>query len=186
MSRGFTIAAALLVLSTAWMLMGASPASAAKKKRGCARVHAVPQATTLPGAFQAVLCLINRERASRRLSALRRSAELTRAATDHSADMVAGQFFAHQSLDGATPRQRVLRTGYFRGAAGGSVEEALACGWAQLSTPKALVASLMGNPAHQSILLNPSLRDIGIGLVLGAPEPGMAGGATLTLDVARR
>ena len=185
MSRGFTIAAALAVLSTC-MLMGASPASAAKKKRGCARVLAVPQATTLPQAYQAVLCLINQERARRRLSALRRSAELTRAATDHSTDMVASRFFAHESLDGATPLERVLRSGYFRGRAGGPVEEALACGWAQLSTPRALVASLMSSPAHQRTLLNRSLRDIGVGLVLGAPQPGMPGGATLTLDIARR
>ena len=188
MSRGFTIAAALAVLSIC-MLMGASPASAAKKKPGCARVLAVPQATTLPQAYRAVLCLINQERARRRLSALRDSAELTRAATGHSTDMVAGRFFAHESLDGATPRERVLRSGYFRGragGAGGAVEEALACGWAQLSTPRALVASLMSSPAHQRTLLSRSLRDIGVGLVLGAPQPGMAGGATLTLDLARR
>ena len=184
MSRGFKIATALAALSTC-MLLGAGPASAAKKKRDCARVFAIPQATTLPQAQAAILCLINRERARRRTSALRISAPLTQAALDHSADMVASQFFAHDSLDGASPRQRVLRTGYFGGGAG-AVQETLACGWAQLSTPKALVESLMGSPAHQGVLLDRRLRDIGIGLVLGAPQPGMAGGATLTLDLARR
>ena len=45
----------------------------------------------------------------------------------------------------------------------------------------------MSSPQHQSLLLSRSLRDIGIGLVLGGPQPGVgAGGATLTINVARR
>jgi len=185
MARRFAIATALGVLFTL-MVGGAGPASAAKKKRGCARVAVVPTAKTLPQSYNAVLCLINRERARRRVSALRSSAELTRAAVDHSTDMVARKFFAHENLDGVTPRERVLRSGYFRGNAGGEVQEALACGWRQLSTPKALVAALMRSPTHQSILLSRSLRDVGVGLVLGGPQPDFAGGATLTLDLARR
>jgi uncharacterized protein YkwD len=189
MPRRFTIATALAVLFTS-MLGSAGPASAAAKNkkplRACAGAFAIPTAGTLPRAHDAVLCLINRQRARRRVSALRRSAELTRAAVAHSTDMIDRQYFAHQSLDGAMPRQRVLRSGYFRGAAGGTVEETLAAGWQQLSTPKALVASLMRSKSHKTILLSRSLRDVGIGLVLGAPQPGMAGGATLTLDLARR
>jgi len=180
MARRLTVATALAVLLTC-MVGGASPALAAKKKRACAAASAIPRATTLPRAYDAVLCLVNQERARRRLKALRHSAELTRAALDHSADMVSRQYFDHTSLDGATVRQRVLRAGY-----SGSVEEALAVGWAQLSTPRSLVALLMRSPSHKSILLNRALRDVGIGLVLGAPQPGYAGGATLALDVGRR
>ncbi len=186
MRRRFTIATALAVLFTC--MLGAATVSAAAKHRGCARVSAIPNATTLPQAQEAVLCLVNHERARRRLSGLRSSTQLTRAALGHSTDMVSQEYFAHDSLDGSTLRQRVLRTGYLRGSAAGTLEETLACGWVQLSTPKALVASLMSSPTHRSTVLNPSLRDIGIGLVLGAPrsQPGMAGGATLTLDFARR
>jgi len=184
MSRGFTMAAALIVLLTC-MLWGATPASA--KKRGCTRASAAPSATTLPQAYAAVLCLINQKRASRRLLSLRASAPLTQAAVDHSRDMVARQYFAHDSLEGETVRERVLRSGYFAGNSGGAVEEALACGWMQLSSPKSLVAMLMRSPRHQSILLSRSLRDIGIGFVLGGPQPRVgAGGATLTINVARR
>lgn len=187
MTRRLTTATLLAVLLTC-MFGAAGPASAEKKKRGCAGVSALPSAETLPQAYGAVLCLINKERARRRVAALQSSAHLTRAAVGHSTDMVARRYFAHASLDGATPRQRVLRAGYFRGSAGGSgmVEEALACGWAQLATPEALVASLMRSASHRSILLSRGLRDVGIGLVLGAPQPGMADGATLTLDFARR
>ena len=101
--------------------------------------------------------------------------------------MVSRRYFGHQSLEGQTPRQRVLQSGYFRGHATGMIEEVLACGWAHLSTPRALVASLMRSRSHQSILLSRRLRDVGIGLVLGGPQqlPGFSG-ATLTLDVGRR
>jgi uncharacterized protein YkwD len=187
MARRVGLATALAVLFTC-MVGGASPAAAAKKrKRACAAVSAVPQETTLSRAYDAVLCLVNQERARRGLRALRRSAELTQAAVDHSSDMVTRRYFAHASLEGETARERVLRTGYFRGSANGKVEEALAVGWAQLSTPRALVSNLMRSPSHQSILLSRRLRDVGIGLVLGAPQPqpGLSG-ATLTLTVARR
>jgi uncharacterized protein YkwD len=182
MARRFMIAAALAVLSIC-LLAEASLASAAKK-RGCAHVSAVPRAASLPQSEDAILCLINEERAKRRVSTLRRSTELTQAARDHSTDMVSRQYFAHESLDGATPRERVLRSGYFRGSARGTVEEALAWGWGERSAPTALVTLLMDSAPHRSILLNRGVRDIGVGLVLGAP--GMEGGATLTLDAGRR
>jgi uncharacterized protein YkwD len=184
MSRRFTIAAALAVLFTC-MLGGAAPASA--KKRGCAGASALPSAAGLPQSSSALLCLINRQRARHRLRALRASAQLTQAATGHSTDMVAHQYFAHESLDGGTPRQRVLQSGYFAGNAGGVVQEALACGWMQLATPKSLVALLMSSSQHRGILLDRGLRDVGVGFVLGGPQPvGSPGGVTLTLDLARR
>lgn len=190
MPRRVLIATAVALLITC-MPGSAGPASAAAKKvnqRACTEADAVaiPTSTTLPRAYDAILCLINRERARRRASPLRSSGQLTRAAAGHSTDMIARQYFAHESPDGATPRQRVLRAGYFRGRAAGTVKEALAIGWAQLSTPHALVASLMRAASHRSILLSRRLRDVGIGLILGAPQPAMAGGVTLTLDFARR
>jgi uncharacterized protein YkwD len=166
-------------------LLAAAPASAAAKRR-CVGASVAPKQTTLPRAYAAVLCLVNRERARRGVRALRESALLARAASDHSLDMVSQQYFDHEGMDGSTPRQRVLRTGYFRGAGGGAVEEALACGWMQLSTPKALVANLMRSSTHRSILLDRRLRAVGVGLVLGGPDASMAGGATLTLDFASR
>ena len=186
MARRLSVATALAVLITS-MAAVASPASAAKKRqRACAGASTIPSSTTLARAYDGVLCLVNRERTKRGLRALRRSSELTQAASDHSTDMVSRQYFDHTNLDGETVRERVLRTGYFRGGRAGIVEEALAVGWAQLSTPRSLVAMLMRSRSHAAIVLNRRLRDIGVGLVLGAPQPGYAGGATLTLDVARR
>jgi len=180
MTRGFGVAAALAVLFTCTFAAG--PAIA-KKKRGCAGAYAIPAAATLERANGTILCLINAQRAARGASKLRSSAPLTSAAVGHSTDMVTSKFFGHDGLDGLTPRQRVARAGH---AAAGSVEEALAAGWAQLATPQSLVAALMRSATHRSILLDRRMRYIGVGLVLGGPQAGPAGGATLTLDLAHR
>jgi hypothetical protein len=44
----------------------------------------------------------------------------------------------------------------------------------------------MASQTHRGVLLGRLSRDVGIGLVLGAPTIDMPGGATLTLDFARR
>ncbi len=181
MTRGFRVATALVVLSTCTFAAG--PAHAAKK-RGCSGASKVPTAATLEQANATVLCVVNAERARRGVRALRSSAPLTQAAVGHSTDMVTSKFFAHVSLDGLTPRQRAARAGY---GVAGWVEETLAVGWAYLSTPRALVGAMLRSPTHRTILLNRRLREVGVGLVLGAPQrTTAAGGATLTLDFARR
>jgi uncharacterized protein YkwD len=183
LSRGVTTAAAAVVLFVG--LVGSADAAAAAGTPGCARAGAVPSAATLSQSRAAILCLINTERARRGVRRVRAVAQLSKAALAHSADMVAEDYFSHVSPDGGTARQRVLRSGYFRGAAG-EVDEALACGWQRLATPRQLVRALMGSRVHREILLNRRTRDVGVGLVLGAPTFDAPGGATLTLDFARR
>ncbi len=181
MSRGVTVATAMVVLFGCWL----GNASAASARDGCARAGAVPEAAELTQSFDALLCLMNAERARRGARALRVSAALSSVAVAHSTEMVVGNYFSHIGLDGRTARQRVLASGYFKGGSG-QVDEALALGWRQRSTPRRLVRMLMGSRAHRSILLDRRNRDVGIGLVLGAPTLDLPGGATLTLDFARR
>ena len=59
-------------------------------------------------------------------------------------------------------------------------------GWQSRSSPQQFVRMLMSSRVHRSILLSRRARDVGIGLVVGAPTIDMPGGATLTLDFARR
>ena len=40
----------------------------------------------------------------------------------------------------------------------------------------------MHSPPHRHVLLDSSLRDVGIGIVLGVPRPPGRGGATYTAD----
>jgi uncharacterized protein YkwD len=181
MSRGVTIATAVVVVLACWLGI----AGAASAQAGCARAAALPKAATLAQSDDAVLCLINAERARHGLRALRASSPLYNAAVAHSSDMVAEDYFDHVSPDGKTARQRVLSSGYFRRGAG-EVDEALALGWQQRATPRELVRALMASQQHRSILLDRRNRDVGVGLVLGAPTLDMPGGATLTLDFARR
>lgn len=181
MSRGVTVATTVAVL-VGWWLGNAGPAGA---QAGCARADAVPSAAALAQSGDAVLCLINAERTRRGVRALRVSPALSKAAVAHSSDMVAQDYFSHVSPGGRTARQRVLRSGYFQRGAG-QVDEAIALGWQQRSTPRALVRMLMGSQVHRSILLDRRNRDVGVGLVLGAPTLDLPGGATLTLDFARR
>ena len=180
MSRGVTLATAIVVLLGCWV--GTTGAAA---QAGCARAAAATKSDTLAQSNEAILCLINHERTRRGLRAVRLSAPLSRAALAHSTDMVAHNYFAHESLDGRTARQRVLKTGYFKGGAG-RVDEALALGWQERSSPRQLMRSLMNSQTHRRVLLGRLSRDVGIGLVLGAPTIDMPGGATLTLDFARR
>lgn len=181
MSRGVTVATAVVVLLGCWV--GTTGAAAAQG--GCARAAAATKSTTLTQSNDAILCLVNTERTRRGLRAVRLSSPLSSAAIAHSTDMVARGYFAHVSPDGKTARQRVLNTGYFKGGAGW-VDEALALGWQARSSPRQLVRMLMKSRIHRSILLNRRARDVGIGLAVGAPMMDMPGGATLTLKFSRR
>lgn len=177
MLRSTAIACAIVALALCGL--GTAGASAKSSSGSChgAYVVAVDDAT-LRTASDAVLCLVNRERATRGLGAIRASGQLGSAATSHSGDMVASKYFSHTSLDGQGVAQRVSRTGYPWTA----VAETLAYGAGKRSTPFRLVATMMRSGEHRSILLDRHYREVGVGLVLGAPTPKGAGAAsTLTL-----
>jgi uncharacterized protein YkwD len=103
-----------------------------------------------------VLDLINEERASSGLNALTRDSRLDTAARLHSADMACSNYFAHDSLDGSTPWDRIRRQGYEYWSAA----ENIAAGYA---TPADVVAGWMGSSGHKANILNPNLTQIGIG-----------------------
>ena len=150
---------------------------------GCAAAAAVPgdSAGRLQAA-RAVVCLVNRERTSRGLRALRLSGQLSAAARAHSADMVARGYFAHDSPAGDTLTTRLQRSGYAASHPGYDVGEALA--WGQQASPGALMAALMRSTVHRHVLLDAGGHDLGIGLTLGAPAGGVTGpSSTLVLDV---
>ena len=181
MGRRIAVVASIVL---AGLTVGTSTAAAAKA--GCAGASAAPRDATLGRAGGAILCLVNVERRRRGVPRVRASRELGRAAQAHSRDMVARGFFGHVSPEGETVRQRVVRTGYVRRGRG-EIEETL--GWSAgtaLSSPRQFVELLMRSAAHRRILLDRSFRDIGVGLVLGAPATAMPGSATLTLNFGRR
>jgi uncharacterized protein YkwD len=129
-----------------------------------------------------VLCLINAQRHSHGLSALRLDASLSRAARGHSRDMVRRRYFSHTTPEGFSFVQRIRATGYLSGASRWLVGENLAWGWRDRSSAHRIVRAWMHSPPHREEILEPSFREVGIGIVAGVPRPLPAGGATYTTD----
>ncbi|MEA2188873.1 MAG: hypothetical protein QOK16_3884 [Solirubrobacteraceae bacterium] len=133
-----------------------------------------------------ILCLVNRERTTRGLTAVRVSQQLSQSALAHTKDMVEHRFFGHGDSAGLNFRQRVARSGYVRNSST-YIAETLAWGSFQWATPEGLMGSLMSSPPHKRAILDGRFRDIGVGLIDAVPFPQLAdAGATLTLQFGRR
>lgn len=182
MIRGSAIAGAI----AAMVLCGTGSGTAFAAESECAQAASVADSTTLQQASDAVLCLVNGERARRGRAPLRASRLLYRSAQAHSRDMVVRRYFSHVAPNGMNTRQRISRSGYLGGRSACKVAETITWGTEGQGTPAELVRSFMNSPGHRRILLDRRYRDIGVGLVLGAPVSDMGDGATLTLDFGRR
>jgi uncharacterized protein YkwD len=123
---------------------------------------------------------LNRSRAAHHVAPLHADARLARAARGHSRDMVALGYFEHVSPSGDDLRSRVTRTGWVRGRHRWRLAETLAWGAGPLRTPRAIVDAWLHSPPHRRIVLDPRLRDVGVGVVAGTP--GHGSGLTYTAD----
>ncbi len=168
-----TTAAGLLAV----VAFAASPAGASAAP-SCAGADAAPAETGLAATADSTLCLLNAERARRRLAPLTRNALLDAAAIRQSRDMVARQYFAHESPGGTDATDRIRATGYLRGAAAWIVGENLAWGTGSLATPRGIVTAWMTSPGHRQNVLRARYREIGLGIVAGNPQDADGGGAT--------
>ena len=99
--------------------------------------------------------------------------------------MVKRNYFAHVSKSGTDFVTRLTRTGYLRGARAWTVGENLAWGSGKRSTPREIVAAWMNSPGHRANILQRRFREIGIGVVFGAPRRASSTAATYTTDVRR-
>jgi uncharacterized protein YkwD len=151
----------------------------------CSGTDAPPRAGAVAPQARATVCLINAARADHGLAPLHATGALARAASALSRDMVSEGFFSHVEPGGATPAQRIQRTGYLSGVSDWRVGETIAWGTGSDATPAAIVRSWLRSPGHRAILLDGRYDDVGIGIALGAPGHG-AGGATVTADLGAR
>ena len=181
----FDVPRLLIAVALAACVVAVLPSAAADAKgrrSACANANVQPARGNIADVRAAVLCLHNRERASRGLPRLKESAKLRRAAQGHSGDMVAGRFFAHESRSGADMAERILRTGYADGQ-GWSLGENIAWGTGQLATAAEIQRAWMESPGHRANILRRRFREIGIGIAIGAPvDAGGLEGATYTAD----
>jgi uncharacterized protein YkwD len=148
----------------------------------CAGADLVPAATDLVQVSAATLCLINQQRAVAGEAPLQANAALTTAASSHSAEMVALDYFSHVSPSGQAPLDRVVAAGYGGPEAALSVAENIAAVDSP-ATPTAVVAMWMNSPGHRANILNAVYADSGIGVTPGTPASlDIVGGATYTQD----
>ena len=147
-------------------------ASGSASATGCANSEVQVSGLSQIEMESSVDCLINEERATRGLAALRPNDELRRAALDHSNEMVAQSYFEHTSPAGVTFVHRIVAAGYPDRARSWSVGENLLWGSKELSTPQSVVTEWMNSPKHRANLLAERFREIGTAAVLGTPESG--------------
>jgi uncharacterized protein YkwD len=160
----------------------AAASTAASVTGACADAGLVPEPDNLALISAATLCLINEQRAAAGVASLRANAALAAAASSHSVEMVALDYFDHVSPSGEAPIDRAVAAGYLRPGAAGGVGENIAA-VDDPATPAAAVAIWMGSAEHRANILDPDYRDSGIGVTPGIPAILAAGsGATYTQD----
>ena len=93
---------------------------------------------------------------------------LDRVAQEHAEDMLARSYFGHRTLEGRSPSERALAAGYASGIGENLVEQ-------RFSVEEALEA-WWNSPDHRRNILDPSCREMGLGLALGAGYDAAPGG----------
>lgn len=121
----------------------------------------VPAVPGLSAAEQQMLNLVNQERTSRGLAALKADLELTRLARLKSQDMINLNYFAHQSPTYGSPFDMMRAAGISYRTAGENLAGA--------SSVERAHNALMNSPGHRANILNSSFTHVGIGAVSGGP-----------------
>ena len=145
------------------------PASDIPNNAYCADVVSWP--TTAIDAEAQVLVLVNERRAAGATcgsygykgptTALTMNGALRCAARKHNKDMIANKFFSHTGTGPTTPWQRIASAGYgaYKAAA-----ENIAAGQ---TTPAAVVNGWMNSSGHCKNIMDPGLKEIGVGYAAG-------------------
>jgi len=149
---------------------------------------AVASAATVPTKNeQAVIDLVNAERTKRDLPALVVSEILVRSARGHSTQMANKKYFSHDSYNGESFSKRIIRYGYTRsGYSSWRVGEDIAWGTNIFSTPVAIVQSWMGSSAHRAVILDPKVKELGVGRAFTSSFKGQQNVTLYTLDTGAR
>ncbi|HVX32497.1 MAG TPA: CAP domain-containing protein [Solirubrobacterales bacterium] len=162
------------------------PAAGVAAGAPCGRSTAAPRQLTLHQMRTSELCLINRVRAHYGLRRLVFNRSLRDAATGHSDSMVAHHYFGHEGPGGSMD-SRISRTGYLHRARAFAVGENIGGGpGRRYGSPKAVFEEWMHSPPHRANILDPSYRDVGVGVARGYPTGAGAGSATYTVDFGAR
>jgi uncharacterized protein YkwD len=184
---------AILLAAAAMLTALAQPGSARAAGENCAGANTPLLSgdnASLRKNEAAILCLTNAMRKAHDLDPavagvqapprLVRNDQLALAARKHSKDMAARDYFSHDAPapNGVTLQDRVTKEGY---CSVGCTLIAENIGWASgAPTPRQIVDLWMASEGHRANILNPGLREIGIGLAFGTPSKDLPTGGTFT------
>ncbi|MFJ6852846.1 sigma-70 family RNA polymerase sigma factor [Streptomyces sp. NPDC091271] len=115
-----------------------------------------PKASSAPSVADEVIALVNNERAKEGCAPVSGNSLLAKAASRHSADMVARDYFSHTSPDGTDPGARITAAGYRWSTYGENIAKGQ-------PTAAAVMDSWMNSSGHRANILNCAFKEIGIG-----------------------
>jgi|RhiMetdeSRZDD1v2_1073273.scaffolds.fasta_scaffold1598157_1 uncharacterized protein YkwD len=167
-------------------VVGALVVAPASASAGCKHARTHPSQLSRVEVKRTTLCLLNHQRKLHGRRALDPNRKLARAARKHARDMVERKYFSHTSLGGASFVDRIMRQDYVDPGQGWTLGENLAWGSYELATPRSIVRSWMHSPGHRANILNGDFHEIGVGVVRGAPEPGVESAATYATSFGTR
>jgi uncharacterized protein YkwD len=180
-------AATTLVAALGLGLPLTASVSAHSHSHACNGAAAAPKTISARAAQRAVKCLLNKQRTKRGLHSLHSSRDLKRAAHRHSAYMQRHGCFDHQCPGEGSIDARLRRTGYLTsGLHRWIYGENIAYGTEAYASPRAMVKAWMASSEHRANILNPSFRDIGVGVVWGLPGKRHGHGGIYTTDFGLR
>jgi len=145
----------------------------ARAAGGCANSNAAVGRASAQSLRAAVVCLINQQRTSRHLPALRASRLLDRSAQGWTNAMVSSDVFSH----GTNFAARISAVGYVWRTAG----ENIATGF---QTPRGVVNAWMASTGHCQNILNPTYGNVGTGVSTHTVRGWATGSGTWTQDFA--
>lgn len=121
-----------------------------------------PATTTLASNIsnETIVSLANSARVAGGLSELTTSSLLSKAAQNKANDMLAKQYFSHNTPDGATPWSFIKAVGYSYTTAG----ENLAIDFTDADSVQ---SAWMNSPGHRANIMNKNFTQVGIGIVSG-------------------
>ena len=172
-------------LFTALLTCFAALAGAGQASAACVDAGTIPTAENIPQIRAALICLHNEAREEANVGPLRSNDLLLNAAQKHSDDMVARQYFAHDTPDGVDPFKRMKRAGYIDRTFVWNAGETIAWASGGYVTPRQVMAAWLDSTSQRLTLLAPDFRDIGVGVTLGAPvarDPDAPLAVTYTVD----
>src|SRR5438105_4725814 len=129
---------------------------------GAGHVEVSARAASAPTAEEAVVEVMNRERAAHGLQALRVNVQLSLAAQDRINDLFSKHYFNHVSPDGMQPFVWAEQRGYnYR-----TIGENLATGYPNAT---AVVDGWMHSPGHRANILRREFDEVGVAIAGGSP-----------------